>query len=133
VTADRVLADLDRCEHGRHQGDQCFSCPDGLSPGNPHLRPGQTIGYGLDGVPIVVPTRARKYNAANWYQADAPAVAAPHPCIVERRDDAWANAGAGQLLVRCRCHMNEWATWRPGDVPVTCPETRTVLTDGDTP
>ena len=67
MSARRVLADLDRCEHGRHEGDACFSCPDGQSHGNPHMSPGQIIGYGLDGVPIVVPGRDRKNDPANWY------------------------------------------------------------------
>lgn len=68
MIAETVLADLDRCEHGRHGGDACFSCPDGVSPGNPHMQPGQVIGYGLDGVEIVVPDQARKYNPSNWYR-----------------------------------------------------------------
>ena len=54
MIAETLLADLDRCEHGRHDGDPCFGCPDGVSPGNPHMRPGQVIGYGLDGIEIVV-------------------------------------------------------------------------------
>lgn len=68
---EQVLLDLDRCEHGRHDGDRCFSCPTGWSGGNPLLRPGQQIGYGLDGVAIVVPSRTDKYNPANWYRRTA--------------------------------------------------------------
>lgn len=50
-------ADLDRCEHGRHQGDRCFGCPDGESTGNPVAVPGTTprvveIGDGRCGVVI---------------------------------------------------------------------------------
>lgn len=67
MEAARILADLDRCEHGRHIDDPCFGCPGGLSAGNPHLRAGQTIGYGLDGIPIVVPGRADKYRPEAWY------------------------------------------------------------------
>ncbi len=63
-----LLADLDRCEHGRHQGDPCG--PDGActgtSTGNPHLRPGQTIGYGLRGDRIVMPDREGKHDPAAW-------------------------------------------------------------------
>lgn len=66
----QVLLDLDRCIHGRHPQDPCFSCPSGQSAGNPHLRPGQVIGYGLSGVPITVPDRDRGQHPANpqdWF------------------------------------------------------------------
>lgn len=61
----RILLDLDRCEHGRHEGDQCFECK-GPSHGNPHLRPGQVIGYGLGGAPIFMPAREGKFEPSNW-------------------------------------------------------------------
>lgn len=81
-----IVADLDRCEHGRHEGDDCSSC-DGPSKGNPlwewddderELRivrrfgtshppvgiilnateyPERLIGFGLDASPICVPER----------------------------------------------------------------------------
>lgn len=60
-----IAADLDRCEHGRHQGDDCGSC-DGRSRGNPHLRPGAVIGYGLRRDPIVMPDRDHKHDPAAW-------------------------------------------------------------------
>ncbi|WP_405925455.1 hypothetical protein [Streptomyces sp. NBC_00035] len=60
-----ILADLDRCRHGRHEGDRCDSCG-GLSTGNPNLGPGRTLGYGVYGSPIVLPTRDRKTNPAAW-------------------------------------------------------------------
>lgn len=73
-----LVADLDRCQHGRHQGDPCG--PDGActgtSAGNPHLRPGQTIGYGLRGERIVMPDREHKHDPAAW-RATGPA--APEP------------------------------------------------------
>jgi len=62
----KVLLDLDRCEHGRHSQDPCFSCPDGQSAGNPHMQPGRVIGYGLDGNLIVVPAPEDRYDANNW-------------------------------------------------------------------
>jgi len=34
-----TVADLDRCEHGRHSIDSCFYCPDGHSAGNVFLDP----------------------------------------------------------------------------------------------
>ncbi|MFE2710564.1 hypothetical protein ACFXKI_00885 [Streptomyces mirabilis] len=60
-----VLADLDRCMHGRHQGDDCGSCG-GPSKGNHHLRPGAVIGYGLRGDRIVMPDRDYKHDPAAW-------------------------------------------------------------------
>ncbi|MFJ2399818.1 hypothetical protein ACIOUE_00840 [Streptomyces xanthochromogenes] len=60
-----LVADLDRCEHGRHEGDDCGSC-EGRSHGNPHLRPGAVIGYGLRGNRIVMPDRDHKHDPAAW-------------------------------------------------------------------
>ncbi|MEU3826492.1 hypothetical protein AB0F36_14405 [Streptomyces sp. NPDC029080] len=63
-----LTADLDRCQHGRHQGDPCGpadACT-GTSAGNPHLRPGQVIGYGLRGDHIVMPDRDHKHDPAAW-------------------------------------------------------------------
>lgn len=50
-----ILSTLDRCEHGRHAKDNCFSCPGGQSTGNLLLQPGQRIGTTLYGEPLVVP------------------------------------------------------------------------------
>jgi hypothetical protein len=63
-----LLSDLDRCQHGRHEGDACGpadSCT-GTSAGNPHLRPGQVIGYGLRRDHIVMPGRDHKHDLAAW-------------------------------------------------------------------
>ncbi|MEU6365726.1 hypothetical protein ABZ876_08215 [Streptomyces sp. NPDC046931] len=63
-----LVADLDRCQHGRHQGDPCGpagACT-GTSAGNPNLRPGQVIGYGLRGDQIVMPDREHKHDPAAW-------------------------------------------------------------------
>ena len=64
----KILTDLDRCQHGRHQGDPCGPADDctGTSAGNPHLRPGATIGYGLRGDRIVMPDRDYKHDPAAW-------------------------------------------------------------------
>lgn len=67
MDAARILADLDRCPHGRHEGDNCFGCG-GPSVGNPHIRPGDVIGYGLDGVRIVMPARGDKHAPERWYR-----------------------------------------------------------------
>lgn len=57
-----ILSDLDRCEHGRHQKDRCFGCPNGWSTGNLLLpRPGEVVGHDLGGRPYVVPTREQSF------------------------------------------------------------------------
>lgn len=63
-----LVADLDRCQHGRHQGDPCGPADDcaGTSAGNPRLRPGTVIGYGLYGDRIVMPDREYKHDPAAW-------------------------------------------------------------------
>lgn len=66
-----LVADLDRCVHGRHQGDPCGSCGS-LSLGNPVLTPGDVIGYGLYGDPIVMPDREHKHDPAAWRRTDNP-------------------------------------------------------------
>ncbi|MFD9192953.1 hypothetical protein ACFWCA_32665 [Streptomyces phaeochromogenes] len=60
-----LLADLDRCMHGRHQGDDCGGCG-GQSKGNHILRPGAVIGYGLRGEAIVMPNRDHKHDPTAW-------------------------------------------------------------------
>jgi hypothetical protein len=63
-----ILTDLDRCQHGRHQGDPCGpadACT-GTSAGNPHLPTGMVIGYGLRGDEIVMPDRDHKHDPAAW-------------------------------------------------------------------
>lgn len=62
----KILLDLDRCQHGRHEGDACFGCPTGFSSGNPNMTTGQVIGYGLDGQWIVLPDREHKHDPNAW-------------------------------------------------------------------
>lgn len=64
----KILTDLDRCQHGRHHGDPCGPADDcnGTSAGNPHLRPGAVIGYGLRADPIVMPDRDHKHDPKAW-------------------------------------------------------------------
>jgi hypothetical protein len=66
-----LVADLDRCRHGRHIGDPCGPADDcdGTSTGNPRLRPGMVIGHDLRGDRIVVPDREHKHDPAAWRQA----------------------------------------------------------------
>lgn len=60
-----ILLDLDRCEHGRHEGDECGDCGR-RSNGNPHMPTGTVIGYSLRRGPIVMPTRDDKHDPAAW-------------------------------------------------------------------
>lgn len=58
--AEALLMDLDRCEHGRHEGDPCAGgCPGGYSLGNPYMGDGadddRQIGFDLVGNPIRIP------------------------------------------------------------------------------
>lgn len=70
VALARILADLDRCEHGRHSTDPCLSCPSGWSTGNMFMpRPGRRIGTDLGGRPILMPDHAAgrpAHDPASW-------------------------------------------------------------------
>lgn len=62
-----MLADLDRNEHGRHEGDGDVYDPSGMSQGNPHLATGQVIGYSLHGSwKYVVPEPRLRGDLAAW-------------------------------------------------------------------
>lgn len=51
-----------------------------------------------------------------------------HECIVRTEPDLFAYST--QYLVSCRCHMGStYKIWRPGDEPVLCPVSATVLTE----
>jgi hypothetical protein len=67
---ERICMDLDRCEHGRHEGDVCDGCG-GASHGNPfHYNEISgdplPIGYTIDGKEIIIPGRDDKYDPAKW-------------------------------------------------------------------
>lgn len=51
-----------------------------------------------------------------------------HECII--RVDLDQFAYTDQYLVQCRCHMDSYRTWRPGDRPIVCPVSSTDLTAG---
>lgn len=61
----RICADLDRCEHGRHQGDDCDGCR-GSSGGNPLLATLQPLGYTIDALPIYMPSRHHRHDPDHW-------------------------------------------------------------------
>ncbi|MET7944251.1 hypothetical protein [Streptomyces sp. NPDC005302] len=64
----KILTDLDRCRHGRHEGDPCGPADEcnGTSAGNPWLRPGMVIGHDRHGDEIVMPDRDHKHDPAAW-------------------------------------------------------------------
>lgn len=62
-----LAADLDRCRHGRHEGDDCGECG-GNSRGNPYLPPGQVMGYDRYGDHVAMPDREHKHDVRAWRQ-----------------------------------------------------------------
>lgn len=60
----RLMRDLDRCEHGRHEGDICSSCG-GPSKGG-IIPTGTPIGFTMSGNPIVMPPRGQRHDPAAW-------------------------------------------------------------------
>ena len=51
----QILSNLDRCEHGRHHNDSCYSCRGSASKGNPFMPPGTQVGFDHGGNPIIAP------------------------------------------------------------------------------
>lgn len=77
----KMAYDLDRCPHGRHEGDVCSGwrgpglydggCRGGYSRGNPHIKTGQVFGYGISGFTrYVLPERA-KGDFLNYIQKES--------------------------------------------------------------
>lgn len=86
------------CRHGQHEA--CSA--DEIAPGVPR-RPAQCK---TCAAPCVCTCHQQNETAT-------------HGCIIESQLDHMAYRE--QYLVRCRCHMDSWQTWQPGDKPVTCP------------
>jgi hypothetical protein len=61
-----MVMDLDRNEHGRHQGDIDTGDHTGVSRGNPNLMAGQVLGYSLGGGVYVVPERDKRHDPDAW-------------------------------------------------------------------
>lgn len=61
-----MVSDLDRCEHGRHEGDTCFDCTGDVSVGNTLLPPGTVIGHDISGRPYTVPERRKRHDPEEW-------------------------------------------------------------------
>jgi hypothetical protein len=64
--ATRFVSDLDRCTHGRHEGDRCSDCPGGISVGNWKIREGVAVGHTYDGRPYRMPARGLRHEVRNW-------------------------------------------------------------------
>jgi hypothetical protein len=62
----RMVSDLDRNEHGRHEGDADVGDPTGVSQGNPRLHTGDVLGYDIGGRPYVMPERGKRHDAQAW-------------------------------------------------------------------
>jgi hypothetical protein len=59
-----MVSDLDRNEHGRHEGDVDGSQP---SLGNPRVQTGDVLGYSLGGSwRYVMPERGRRHDPDAW-------------------------------------------------------------------
>lgn len=73
-----LVADLDRCKHGRHSSDECSMCG-GMSEGNPHLQPGAILGFDISGRVYVVPAKEDRYDIEAWGPHEKDAVLAAPP------------------------------------------------------
>jgi hypothetical protein len=62
----KMVADLDRCFHGRHEGDACLDCPGQVSRGNPWLQTGEIMGYTISGKPYHMPPRGKRHDPEEW-------------------------------------------------------------------
>lgn len=64
-----LVSDLDRSPNGRHEGDAEFQDPSGVSQGNPHIQPGEVIGYTISGGEIAMPVNIGDRNDPDkWIQ-----------------------------------------------------------------
>lgn len=61
-----MMADLDRCRHGRHEIDPCAFCPPSGNTGNPHLKEGDVIGYTVYAKPMKVPAVEDRIHPGKW-------------------------------------------------------------------
>ncbi len=62
-----LVTDLDRNEHGRHEGDADVGDPTGVSQGNPLLPTGTVLGHSLGGSwQYVMPPRGERHKLTAW-------------------------------------------------------------------
>lgn len=75
----KLVSDLDRCPHGRHEGDTCGGwtgpgvydggCYGGMSAGGPRRPTGAIVAFALDGRDNwQMPARADRGNGSAWKQ-----------------------------------------------------------------
>lgn len=73
----KLVSDLDRCPHGRHEGDTCGGwsgpgiydggCYGGISAGGPKRPTGAIVAYALDGrANWIMPARADRSKPEAW-------------------------------------------------------------------
>jgi hypothetical protein len=62
----QIVSDLDRNEHGRHEGDIDTFDPTGISNGNPKFCTGEVIAYSLGGKPYIMPARGNRHDPDSW-------------------------------------------------------------------
>lgn len=63
----RMVLDLTRNEHGRHEGDADVGDVTGVSRGNPFLKEGDIIGFSIGGRwKYVVPARGKRHDVEAW-------------------------------------------------------------------
>lgn len=61
-----MVANLDRNENGRHEGDADVGDPTGVSQGNPRLKTGDILGYDIGGHPYIMPEHKDRHDPAAW-------------------------------------------------------------------
>lgn len=60
----KMIADLDRNDHGRHEGDADGF---GISDGNPYIREGETFAYSIHGThEYRMPPRGQRHDPEAW-------------------------------------------------------------------
>ena len=62
----KMISDLDRNEHGRHETDVDSGHPDGVSHGNPLMPTGTVIGHDMSGNMYVMPPRGERHKPEAW-------------------------------------------------------------------
>lgn len=130
-----VLVDLDRCQHGRHEGDVCSGCG-GPSLGNPipeladlaarrladnprvpavALR---QVGYGISGDPILIPPRGTAVGTpANWRSRPTDVDTSDVDTLTHTIQIQVSPRGTGTVAVECSCRRLDLVDVHPGDLP----------------
>jgi hypothetical protein len=61
-----MWSDLDRSQHGRHEGDAEGQDPTGISQGNPFIAEGDWFGFDIAGRPYRMPPRGQRGKPEAW-------------------------------------------------------------------